>query len=220
MALSPEWTERRIADVVGQGGRGDDGADVRRVVGQQSLAGEQFGELATERAANAGDLEAVGEPRPGEVVTRQREDLRLVLQAAKVAAVDDAVVVDVELVAGGIARVALARVAIGDGADAAGGEKPGPKFLFFHTHYALRLSPSRLPEAPPNRAERTDYDTRTAGAIARQGWWGRGLAGQMGRLESRIAGFPEETKRLAERGADVVVEVRCPSWLPLVAKPG
>src|SRR5271167_4746319 len=82
-------------------------------------------ERAGQRARDAGDLDGVGHARAVMVAGAVEEDLRLVLEAAEGAAVDDAVAVALEIEAEavlvlGMNTAARSRAALGIGREVAG----------------------------------------------------------------------------------------------------
>ena len=87
-------TKGRIAHIVRQAGSGDDGADVGEVERQLRLLSlDSTTDGIAERAADAGDLERVGEAVVDKDLPREGEDLRLILQPAEGGTEDQSVVV-------------------------------------------------------------------------------------------------------------------------------
>lgn len=88
--------EGRMAEIVAEAGAFDEiGVDEALVIEHTALLAEP----TADAAADLSDLNAVGEPGAVEVVFAGEEDLRLALQTAEGAAVDDAVAVDLECAA-------------------------------------------------------------------------------------------------------------------------
>ena len=86
--------ERRIADVVGQTGGGDDGAEIARFDIAQAMPGDDLAaDDSTQRAADATGLQAVRQAGADVIALGKRENLRLVLQPAKSRGEDNAVIV-------------------------------------------------------------------------------------------------------------------------------
>jgi len=85
-------SERRISQVVGQGRRGNDGAEIRRVeAGQFAALADRGADDGSERARHTRHLEAMREPGAHVIVVGQRKNLRLVLQTAERGRENDAV---------------------------------------------------------------------------------------------------------------------------------
>jgi hypothetical protein len=87
----------------------DDFAKIGRVHAQLAEAVTRTNVRAgprTERASHRPHLEGMREPGAGEIVFREREDLRFVLQSAKCAGENDAVAVALEI---GATRLAMSR---------------------------------------------------------------------------------------------------------------
>ncbi len=114
-------TERRIAEIVRQRGRGDDRAKIRRVnFWQLAARADRGADDRGERPADARDLEAVREPRAHVVVVREREDLRLVLEPAKGGRKNDAIRIALEW------RALRLGVGVAFRAEPVCAEEPGP----------------------------------------------------------------------------------------------
>ena len=91
--------EGRVAHVVGQTGRRDDGAYLlEERAGEFGMAvAEDAPHVVAERHAHAGHLQGMGEAVVNEDAARQGEHLCLVLQPAEGSREDEAVVVALEL---------------------------------------------------------------------------------------------------------------------------
>ena len=85
-------SERRIADVVGEGGGGDGGADVARLrSGGVEILADLHPDRGAERTADRTGFQTVGEPGADVVGLDQREHLGLILQPPERSRKDDPV---------------------------------------------------------------------------------------------------------------------------------
>ena len=91
--------EGRVAHVVGEACRRDNGANLAQQRGRQlrTAADELAGHITAQRHAYARHLERVGQTVVDEDAARKGEDLRLVLHAPERRGEDEAVVVALEL---------------------------------------------------------------------------------------------------------------------------
>ncbi|MCY1413335.1 hypothetical protein D9M71_287640 [compost metagenome] len=88
--------ERRVADVVGQAGGLHDDAEIAGIAPLGKLVAQHLADPHAQRAADAADLQGMGEAGVDMVVAGDRVHLGLAAQAAEGAGEDDAVVVLVE----------------------------------------------------------------------------------------------------------------------------
>ena len=91
--------EGRVPQVVGEAGSADDAAQLGevRAVKLRVMAEDEAAHVVAQTTAHAAHLQAVCEPVVYEDASRQREHLRLVLQAAERSGEDEAVVIALEL---------------------------------------------------------------------------------------------------------------------------
>ena len=102
--------EGRVAEIVPERGGMDDRAEVRCVqfLPCEIVACADFrADARAERAADAGDFERMREPRAGEIIFREREYLRLVLQPPECGGENDAVAVALKIGSRGFAVAGL-----------------------------------------------------------------------------------------------------------------
>lgn len=97
--------ERRVTDVVGQAGSGNDGAEITRFDILEAVPCDDLAtDDGTQRATDAAGLQAVRQAGTDVVALGQREDLRLVLHSPEGGSENDAVVILLKRRAFGVAR--------------------------------------------------------------------------------------------------------------------
>ena len=120
--------KRGIAQIVRQGGRGNDGAEIRCMDARQFAAfADRRADDRAKRTRHAGHFEAVREPGADVIVVRQRKNLRLVLQTPEGRGKDDPIRVALK------GRALRLRAAGPGAAEALDAEKLGP----LHAHGCL-----------------------------------------------------------------------------------
>ena len=137
-----------IADIVGQAGGGDDGAEIGGLDVLQAVAGDDLAaHQGAQGASDATGLQAVGQAGTDIVALGKRKDLGLVLQAPERRGEDDAVVI---LLVGGAYRRARRRT----GPQALGGRSFSQTSFLPHGRCPSVLhGRQQLVEGPPGLVE-------------------------------------------------------------------